>query len=380
MATAESSPSVTTRPPCTVCNRRLAIYTCPRCATRTCSLPCASTHKAGAGCSGERDRAAYVPMNCYGWGTMMDDYAFLEDVGRRVGDWGSEIARGRFQAAGGRGRGSTRGGGRGRGGGAGGGKTKRDVLRMQLEARDIEMDLLSAGMERHKLNQSPGISSANRTALLTIEFKFCPPPNPLAPSSQAPEPPYTLLTHRNSLDTPLHALIQRHIRERKDGACPAWVRALVCDDDVALQCVMASPAAPRATRGYYRFDTAQCLAALLRATHFVEFPTIEAAAVEERAPKRQRLNKAAGRAIAGLLDGPEWAGDAWGVLGQRGRREGAAAEEGEGEGEEEDTDDEVELDPAALLALMRKARGDENWTPHAGDDDLVDWGESDHET
>lgn len=159
MSIAESSTSAGRRALCTVCNQRYAIYTCPRCATRTCSLPCSGTHKARAGCSGERDKAAYVPMNQYGWGTMMDDYAFLEDVGRKVGDWGSEIARGRFQAgaAPGRGRGGGRGRGRGRGGGGGGGgggKTKRDVLRMQLEARDIDMDLLPAGMERHRLNQS----------------------------------------------------------------------------------------------------------------------------------------------------------------------------------------------------------------------------------
>jgi hypothetical protein len=92
-------------------------------------------------------------MNKYGWGTMMDDYAFLEDVGRKVGDWGSEITRGKFQAAAAPTRGRGRGRGRG-GGGGGGGRTKRDVLRMQLEARDIEMDILPAGMERHKVNQS----------------------------------------------------------------------------------------------------------------------------------------------------------------------------------------------------------------------------------
>jgi len=92
-------------------------------------------------------------MNKYGWGTMMDDYVFLEEVGRKVGDWGSEIIRGRFRRDGRGGR--ARGRGRGRGGGiASAGKTKRDILKMQLELRDIEMDLLPVGMERQKLNQS----------------------------------------------------------------------------------------------------------------------------------------------------------------------------------------------------------------------------------
>lgn len=91
---------------------------------------------------------------------MMDDYVFLEDVGRRVGDWGKEIVKGGFTMKGpnirggeGRGRG-TRGRGRGRGGGNGGGNTKRDALKIQLEARDIEMDLLPIGMERRRINQS----------------------------------------------------------------------------------------------------------------------------------------------------------------------------------------------------------------------------------
>jgi hypothetical protein len=96
---------------------------------------------------------AYVPLNKYGWGTMMDDYVFLEDIGRKVGDWGKEIVRGRF-AQGARGAGRGRGRVMGRGGMAGGGRTKRDLLKMQLELRDIEMDLLPVGMERRKVNQS----------------------------------------------------------------------------------------------------------------------------------------------------------------------------------------------------------------------------------
>lgn len=90
---------------------------------------------------------------------MMDDYVFLEDVSRKVGDWGKEIVRGGYLFGNvdnrGRGRGrGRRGGGRGRGGGSGSGRTKRDVLKLQLEARDIDMDLLPIGMERRKVNQS----------------------------------------------------------------------------------------------------------------------------------------------------------------------------------------------------------------------------------
>lgn len=106
-----------------------------------------------------RDRAAFVPMNRYGWGAMVDDYVFLEEVGRRVGEWGTEIVRGGLGRGGQAGtarRGGVRArgrGGRGRPfGGAGG--SKRDFLSLQLGFRDIEMDVLPPGMERHRLNQS----------------------------------------------------------------------------------------------------------------------------------------------------------------------------------------------------------------------------------
>ncbi|KAJ7904234.1 hypothetical protein B0H14DRAFT_3079158 [Mycena olivaceomarginata] len=443
---AESSSNVAPRALCNVCNHRYAIYTCPRCAARTCSLPCSTTHKARTACSGQRNKAAYVPMNRYGWGTMMDDYAYLEDVGRRVGDWGSEIARGKFQAGagagaagdrGGRGRGRGRGRARG-GGGGGGGRTKRDVLRMQLEARDIEMSILPPGMERHKTNQSTW-DAKNQTALLTVEFKIHPAPDPLALPLQPPDPPHTLLTHRNSLETPLRTLLQTHVADRKEGAVPAWVRSLVCpdpspdSDPVAWpppHCVMSAPAAidtaaafsnraqrKQKQRLYYRLDCAKSLAELLRHTQFVEFPTIEvweefrgtvvdaAGAVTQasqdddeqgRAPKRRRLDRKGGKKIAGLLDGygsssedgensegkpqPRQNG-----LDMLGKYEGSD-DEGDGEPMQEDVlvdsdaEEQVELDAAALLELVRKARGDENWTPKLGDDDLVDWGDSDQET
>ena len=101
-----------------------------------------------------------MSMNKYTWGTMVDDYTFLEEVGRRVGDWGKEIVQGGYSNNVGsevsmrgniiRGRGR----GRGRGERGRGGNSKRDVLKLQLEQKDIEVDLLPLGMEKRKLNQS----------------------------------------------------------------------------------------------------------------------------------------------------------------------------------------------------------------------------------
>ena len=136
---------------CVFCPPRVAIYTCPRCTTRTCSLQCSVAHKTRTGCSGVREKAKFVPMNRYTHGTMMDDYVFLEDMSRRVGEWGQDIARSGYgtlqtrRGRGGMGRGKTRGGTS---------RTKRDILKSQLELRDIEVDLLPSGMERRTLNQS----------------------------------------------------------------------------------------------------------------------------------------------------------------------------------------------------------------------------------
>ncbi|KAJ3723298.1 hypothetical protein C8R42DRAFT_539567, partial [Lentinula raphanica] len=67
---------------CKICNARYAIYTCPRCKIKTCSLPCSSNHKSSTGCSGERNKVEFVNMRDYSWGTLMSDYTYLEDVGR----------------------------------------------------------------------------------------------------------------------------------------------------------------------------------------------------------------------------------------------------------------------------------------------------------
>lgn len=69
--------------PCSQCEAVAARYTCPGCAARTCSVPCAKAHKSATGCSGVRNPAGYVPMNAYSYGSLMSDYTFLEDLGRK---------------------------------------------------------------------------------------------------------------------------------------------------------------------------------------------------------------------------------------------------------------------------------------------------------
>ncbi|KAF9057418.1 hypothetical protein BJ165DRAFT_1411690 [Panaeolus papilionaceus] len=413
-------------PVCKICSNP-SKYTCPGCSTRTCSLPCSKVHKSQTGCSGERNKAAYVPMNQYSWGTMMNDYTFLEGVSRQVGEWGNEIMRGGYAAGGAagadRGRGGAgRGRGRGRGGQGASGppRTKRDILKMQLDAQDIDVDLLPVGMERRKVNQSIW-DFKNQTAMLTLEFKFQKPRDPLAPSSTPLDPPYVVLTHRNDIKTPLITLLRANIEQRsnskKDAASLEWVKRLIFPEVEDAEsftnptCVMAArinPLDPRwrnATnkKAYYGLDASQPLGTVLRHTHFVEYPTIEVwsefqgtivdaqqgtvTREEEPQPKRRKLNpKAAKQKIEGLLGGygsddeddeDEEKQNALSTLDNYAESdEDVERDEKQVElGGSDDEGLEQEVDAAILLELMKHVQSRESWLDK--DEELVDWDDDD---
>lgn len=210
---------------------------------------------------------------------------------------------------------------------------------------------------------------------------------------------------------------------KKEGACPDWIKSLIFPDPddpesfTPPQCVMTAQLDPlavvvsssRTKAAYYRFDPSKTLGLLLRNTHFVEFPTIEIweefrgtvvdtqGAVtqqpEEPKLKRRKLaTKAGKKAITGLLGGygsdSEEEADTQNVMALLGGYAGSDEDDVEevkdrtmnmddlgDEDADGDTDDDIELDPAALLELMRQAQGSERWAENIGDDDLVDWGD-----
>jgi len=292
-------------------------------------------------------------MNEFGYMALMSDYVYLEDVGRNVEQWGGDIVKGGYGSRAGE---QNRGRGRGRGVGRGFGmrgnahnahqasRSKRDVLKMQLDFRDIEMDMLPSGMERRTLNQSTW-DFKNRTAILTLEFVFHPPPNRLLSS---PEQPFRFLTHRNNLKDSILTCIRNRLSERKpkkDQSVPEWVVELVTphpeDPDAFTNptCVMPTRIDPLASlqsnrssilrpghivrSGYYKLDVDKPLESVLKHKQFVEYPSIEVwedgafngtivddqGAVQiddedERRPKRRKLNIRQGKkAINGLLGG-----------------------------------------------------------------------------
>ncbi|CAL5870875.1 uncharacterized protein PFLUO_LOCUS5116 [Penicillium psychrofluorescens] len=87
---------------CSICHTNPPKYRCPRCATRTCSLPCTRRHKLWSQCSGVRDPAAYLRRNELATESAFDrDFNFitgiertLERAGRETENRGIELPRG----------------------------------------------------------------------------------------------------------------------------------------------------------------------------------------------------------------------------------------------------------------------------------------------
>ncbi|KAJ5546122.1 Zinc finger HIT-type [Penicillium frequentans] len=87
---------------CSICHVNPPKYRCPRCSTRTCSLPCTRRHKLWSQCSGVRDPAAYLKRSELATESAFDrDFNFitgversLERADREVENRGIDLGRG----------------------------------------------------------------------------------------------------------------------------------------------------------------------------------------------------------------------------------------------------------------------------------------------
>ncbi|PLB44186.1 putative HIT finger domain protein [Aspergillus steynii IBT 23096] len=70
---------------CSICHINAPRYRCPRCSTRTCSLPCSRRHKLWSQCSGVRDPAAYLRRNELATEAAFDrDFNFITGIERQI--------------------------------------------------------------------------------------------------------------------------------------------------------------------------------------------------------------------------------------------------------------------------------------------------------
>ncbi|XP_059197401.1 box C/D snoRNA protein 1 [Centropristis striata] len=67
---------------CGVCGSEEAKYRCPACLAHSCSLMCVKKHKEDSGCSGVRNKTAFVTLSHFDEMTLLNDYRLLEDTGR----------------------------------------------------------------------------------------------------------------------------------------------------------------------------------------------------------------------------------------------------------------------------------------------------------
>ncbi|XP_063056144.1 box C/D snoRNA protein 1 [Engraulis encrasicolus] len=67
---------------CGMCDTEEARYRCPGCMTHSCSLVCVKKHKVETGCSGLRDKTAFVRLSEFDEINLLNDYRFLEETGR----------------------------------------------------------------------------------------------------------------------------------------------------------------------------------------------------------------------------------------------------------------------------------------------------------
>lgn len=102
----------------------------------------------------------------------MDDFTYLEDVARKVSDVGRDIIASKLMTNARRGMGAQSMRGRGRGGKGGVSTSKRDYLSLQLSFRDIDMDVLPAGMEKHRVNQSAWDAKYGRFIMCRFMLTF----------------------------------------------------------------------------------------------------------------------------------------------------------------------------------------------------------------
>ncbi|THV05465.1 hypothetical protein K435DRAFT_773876 [Dendrothele bispora CBS 962.96] len=376
-------------------------YTCPRCGHVSCSLACSKAHKevgfrAGQGseqegCSGVRNKASYVEMKSYGWGEMMNDYTFLEEVGRAVKGVGEGIVRGGYDTHTSNKNHRDSSSGRGRGAGMRGGierltgkeqrerrnKRGKEVLRRELEKMDIGMELAPVGMERARSNKSVW-DFKKQTPLLTIELVFYPPLDPLLTHNDSGDDcgkrPHRMWKHRVSLDETLSSLWRvNNKRKDKEKNFPEWVVDIIGDakeeeEDNTPDCVLRAPFGKE--KVYWRLDARKKIGEVLRWTEFVEFPTVEvyekggftgkSGEVEEGEEQRKK------KRVMGKQEGKERISM---LIGEYG------SEEEEGEGEEgglglglgldgyedsgEDMEEEVEVDPKKLLEMLKKRQDDD---------------------
>ncbi|OJJ77250.1 hypothetical protein ASPBRDRAFT_50184 [Aspergillus brasiliensis CBS 101740] len=178
---------------CSICHLQPPKYRCPRCSTRTCSLPCTRRHKLWSQCSGIRDPAAYLRRSELATESAFDrDFNFITGIERSIERAGRDAENRGIDvtAAGGMrdleavgldhvseggkdGAATAAAGGkrkRGDGSSSGGGMTRAEMEFMRrAEERGVRVVRAPKGMSRNKGNGSRWLAR-NQCLIWTVEW------------------------------------------------------------------------------------------------------------------------------------------------------------------------------------------------------------------
>ncbi|KAI0216716.1 hypothetical protein LSAT2_031323 [Lamellibrachia satsuma] len=146
--TRESTQSQSMSLMCDVCKEVAVRYKCPRCLKKTCCLACVKQHKTADGCSGVRDKTAYVAMKQFSEMHLLNDYRFLEDVIRKADTAARDIAprkrdRSKYQ----------------------------NMMIREAWRRDVKLRIMPQTFSKRKLNRT-WYHSRSKKMLWHIEFYF----------------------------------------------------------------------------------------------------------------------------------------------------------------------------------------------------------------
>lgn len=224
---------------CQVCGKAAAKYCCPRCDRRTCSLDCVKAHKEATGCSGKRDRTAFVGRGAFDERTFLSDYRFLEEV--KLAD---DVAKRSKPPA-----------------------PKPELpqflqtLQYQARRRGVQLHILSPGMEKRRTN-STRYDGRMQTLYWHVEWSF-PAAGCKATDSKV---------HEN---TPIAQLLAGHLALQPGAA--AKHHALREYREAGQECLtvlLRKERTPANAPEFYELDAARPLRQQLAGKVLVEFPTL----------------------------------------------------------------------------------------------------------
>lgn len=226
-------------PQCQVCTQAAAKYCCPRCDKRTCSLECVKAHKEASGCSGKRDRTAFVGRANFDERTFFSDYRFLEevklvdDVAKRSKPPAPKLELPQFL----------------------------QTLQYQAGRRGVQLHILSPGMEKRRTNTTR-YDGRMRTLQWHVEWRF-----PAAEGAKAAD-------HRVHENTVVGDLLRGHLALQPGAAARHHALREYNEAGLgSLTVLMRKERTPANAVEYFEIDLTRPLRTQLAGKVLVEFPT-----------------------------------------------------------------------------------------------------------